>query len=590
MAAYIDHVDTLEMDEVNGTVVKLIREIHVHGLVNTDYRVLTSALLEAGVPDYQSRVVGVGFEQLVVVQRIVKITKDPSIAIVKVVYEHFMDRQNQYINTAGAVRGFIFGGTRANLHEGTSNFYEDNNYWNIKGRPTINNAGAGYKVGDELCFYHYPGQILYLKLKVTRIVTTPGSEGGPVADFDVLFQDNVPVHSNGVVVAFPHDDVPVNGHETGTGLQLTIETSTEIGYGLLNDLEIQVGGGGPLKGSGYRSGDTVWLSMETAGGNPWNVITRPSIRITEVSASGAVEAWELIEGGLISSFSQPAGDVLFQFATTGVGEGLTFANPVPDSLFTRVKDYTLIYDGGSRYFVGDTFFASGGTLESATLLLPPAFFPGGATRAKFRVAEVDSNGAVTDLVILQHGEYEVEPSNTPGAVTPLTLRSTGRPNGTGFTIDFEVDHKIQITVQHTFPADDATHPNETIVQGGEIKFQQVQSNFRFSGIIDTATPWFIEGSLLGHINSVRWKGKDPYTWLCTEVHYEALVPFVRYKFNFEFQHNPDTWLPIAVFIDERTKNPPPGLVEDVGWKKIHKQPEANFDSIFQAYFEGWQGT
>ncbi len=161
----------------------------------------------------------------------------------------------------------------------------------------------------------------------------------------------------------------------------------------------------------------------------------------------------------------------------------------------------------------------------------------------------------------------------------------------------------QVVVGHTYPADDPDFPGQYFAQGGEINVYLPVSNTNYEGYIDTSTPWFTADYLIGTINSETFLSAAPFYWMCTEVQWHRLgvttvgtkaVP--RYKFSFEFQYNPDTWNPFAVFIDDRTGRPPPGLYAPgtqpdgtaPGWLYVPYHRTVNFNSAFAAYFEGFQ--
>jgi hypothetical protein len=127
--------------------------------------------------------------------------------------------------------------------------------------------------------------------------------------------------------------------------------------------------------------------------------------------------------------------------------------------------------------------------------------------------------------------------------------------------------EIQIVLQHTYPADDHDWKNKTFKQGGQIQATTPQRSYRFGGFYDTTTPDTYASGIIACVNSLTWKGQDPRTWLCTEVAWE-IIKAGRYRFDFEMQHNVFGWDETAVFIDSRTGRPPPGLVKDVGYKKI----------------------
>lgn len=154
----------------------------------------------------------------------------------------------------------------------------------------------------------------------------------------------------------------------------------------------------------------------------------------------------------------------------------------------------------------------------------------------------------------------------------------------------------EITVDHTFGADDPIYKdsntpnpnNETapwaIVQGGEISVFVPHRNYVLEGTFATFTPWSIEDQFLNTVNQLTWLGQGPYTWLCTEVQWSFLKSGI-YKFAFEFQHNPSTWYPWAVFIDQRTGRPPPGLVNGHGKKQIPYYFPVDYNVAFGAIVE-----
>jgi hypothetical protein len=158
------------------------------------------------------------------------------------------------------------------------------------------------------------------------------------------------------------------------------------------------------------------------------------------------------------------------------------------------------------------------------------------------------------------------------------------------------------TVQHTFPVgkqpSDA-EPNVPIVQGGEFHAVRVHSNLQIAGYINTNLPQRIANEIAGTVNSLFWMDGESHEWLCAEVGYELLglskdidlanKPRRRYRYTFEFQHNPDSWDADIVFIDGRYGRPPPGLVPGVGYKTINYLRPVDFNAFFNAKFEGLGG-
>jgi hypothetical protein len=172
-----------------------------------------------------------------------------------------------------------------------------------------------------------------------------------------------------------------------------------------------------------------------------------------------------------------------------------------------------------------------------------------------------------------------------------------------------------------YPNGDHTKPKETIyvghifakndpygragkfaIQGGEVTVAQPQKNFKFSGIKDTKTPWFVANRLIACVNEKKFLGDNPKEWMITSIEWEpigimGLTQRTRYQFRYELQHNPDTWDPTAVFSDHQTHRPPPGLskvdiplpgglIIPAGVKEIPYHKPLDFEKEFGVKFEG----
>lgn len=84
--AFIDRVDTLEAEEKDGVVTRVVRRARVTGLTSTDYLVLMSALTDAGLPVYNDPLPGAA--NLVLRSRTPKIVDgDTGTVDVDLVYE-----------------------------------------------------------------------------------------------------------------------------------------------------------------------------------------------------------------------------------------------------------------------------------------------------------------------------------------------------------------------------------------------------------------------------------------------------------------------------------------------------------------------
>lgn len=211
-----------------------------------------------------------------------------------------------------------------------------------------------------------------------------------------------------------------------------------------------------------------------------------------------------------------------------------------------------------------------------------------------RVQNDDAGTVLVDLVYKSSlGNQELGRTNVLGRGS---IYGTGRASVVQKTTNFYVPYggsvqpvqaAEQITVEHTFPNDDPDFPGQTITQGGEVSVYVPEANFAFEAFINVSNPWGTVAAVLGKINNGLFLSQPAYTWMCTEVMFNIVKPG-RYKFKFEFQLNLDTWDPEAIFIDQRTGRPPPGLVPGVGYKQLPYNARANFPAMFGTLFEGYQ--
>lgn len=201
------------------------------------------------------------------------------------------------------------------------------------------------------------------------------------------------------------------------------------------------------------------------------------------------------------------------------------------------------------------------------------------------VRMVDEEKTVADVdLVYEHALNDGQRLDAPhygvicGEFTATVNQSTTNLDGDG----------NQVTVRHRYPSleeGETDFPDQTKEQGGEFSFFQPQVSFRFEGIRTTATPWLIARKVVGAINKTSWQGAGQHEWMCTSCSWKMTQPS-KFHMVFEFQHNPDTWNPTVVFIDERTGKPPIGLIEDVGVKYIRKHPEINFEALLGGRVQG----
>lgn len=166
------------------------------------------------------------------------------------------------------------------------------------------------------------------------------------------------------------------------------------------------------------------------------------------------------------------------------------------------------------------------------------------------------------------------------------------PPLSGNVVLIEVGHKYQ------FPDSRAGLAGK---QGARVPVFQPERNFRAVGYCDSSDPWNLERYLVASTNSHIWQNEVEGTWMCTEAPWHRMGG-LRVHFEFEFQHNPDGWDPIATFTDPDTGRPPIGLgfadgfygffadgtVIPAGRKKIPYHHRVNYSLLFNAWFEGFQ--
>jgi len=144
---------------------------------------------------------------------------------------------------------------------------------------------------------------------------------------------------------------------------------------------------------------------------------------------------------------------------------------------------------------------------------------------------------------------------------------------------------VTVFVQHQF-INDELNKNKLIKQSGKFTFFLPQKTISLRGIKETLFPWIIANQLIGSINSSAWQGGAIHEWMCTSVSWEIHDVSGKYRMNFEFQHNSETWNPTVIFIDEKRSRPPVDLIDGVGIKKIRKNVEADFEQIVGQRLQG----
>lgn len=115
----IDHLSTLEAEERFGAVMSLTRVAHVSGIIASDYKILSLALAQAGLPESGDKLAE--FPNLVLTDRKVKVI-DKAKAEVTLIYSHFF---NEGQSAEEPFAGIIMGEVRANVQQITTNMSKE---------------------------------------------------------------------------------------------------------------------------------------------------------------------------------------------------------------------------------------------------------------------------------------------------------------------------------------------------------------------------------------------------------------------------------------------------------------------------------
>lgn len=143
--AKITTLKLLSARERNGVIVQMRMQAIVVDLEDTDYKMLSTALTTAGVPEAGS-FLDDKFQSLILVERNPAINEnDSGSATVELVYETVLPSDNQDLD-AGDSHGIVYGKMSASIHQKTTNLlYPDGD--RTKPRETIQ-VGHTYPIDD----------------------------------------------------------------------------------------------------------------------------------------------------------------------------------------------------------------------------------------------------------------------------------------------------------------------------------------------------------------------------------------------------------------------------------------------------------
>ena len=141
---------------------------------------------------------------------------------------------------------------------------------------------------------------------------------------------------------------------------------------------------------------------------------------------------------------------------------------------------------------------------------------------------------------------------------------------------------LQILVEHTYPADDPDFGGQTQIQTGQVSVLVNTVTLTATGLLEVDDAHLECDKWSNSINQRTWAGRLPGFWLCraSSVPHDLSTDPFTHLFTFEFTSHPDGWNPTAVFIDERTGQPPAELIRGVGTVLVDHYTPRDFNELF----------
>ena len=166
VVAYIDRIDTLEAEEADGVIVRLVKRARVVGLTDTTHVALFSALAAAGIPVSGATLAGA--PELVLTRRITKLVEGDRTAVdVDLVYDHALNK-GQSIDTPHY--GLVVGEVSASINQVGSNLDENGNpivLSHTYPSSDVDYAGQTKVQGGEITFAQPQVTVVYKGIKNT---------------------------------------------------------------------------------------------------------------------------------------------------------------------------------------------------------------------------------------------------------------------------------------------------------------------------------------------------------------------------------------------------------------------------------------
>jgi len=144
-----------------------------------------------------------------------------------------------------------------------------------------------------------------------------------------------------------------------------------------------------------------------------------------------------------------------------------------------------------------------------------------------------------------------------------------------------VDGSI-MSVEYTYPDDhfDSNLAGKTVTQSGLVTIQKSERtvSFRVRESVDPAVPAAIYEN---KVNSVRWRGGEPYTWLCTGITGVSDLSGGYWDNVYTFQYKEETWDVDVIFKDNADGLPPADIENYPNAQKTYAvYAEADFNLLF----------
>ena len=121
-------------------------------------------------------------------------------------------------------------------------------------------------------------------------------------------------------------------------------------------------------------------------------------------------------------------------------------------------------------------------------------------------------------------------------------------------------------------------------QGGVIHPTESQDALNYERIEGSYAPGAITRAYVNRLNLLTWQADPKGMWKSTAITFEPvdmkrIPPTWRYRYAFQRTTDEGGWQPQAIYIDPETGQPPPGLVEGIGYLTVPWYLYVNFGNL-----------